>query len=164
MALDPIPTSFQSDGNWTITYVPNAGNPLSAAILNAGTAYDVTYGLTSDGFNYGVTQDEVPDNRLTLKQGLSAAGRTKETLSLKFVDSSDAGSPAVLFTEGLRGYLVIRRAVANGTAYAAAQKVDVLDVEFGKQAPDAPTENGIDTITQATFFKGATQRKVSVIA
>lgn len=164
MALDPIPTSFQSDGNWTITYVPSGSNPLSAAILNGGTAKDVTYGLTSDGFTYGVTQAEVVDKRLTLQQDLSAPGKTKETLTLKYVDTTDAGSPAVLFTENLRGFLVIRRQVANGTAYAAAQIVDVVDVQFGKQAPDAPTENGLDTITQQTYFKSATQRKATVVA
>jgi hypothetical protein len=164
MALDPIPTSFQSDGLHTITYVPAASNPLSAAILNGGTAKDVTYGLTADGFNYAVTQAEVPDKRYTLQQDLSAPGKTKETLVLRYVDTTDAGSPAVTFTEGLRGYLVVRRQVANGTAYAAAQIVDVLDVQFGKQSPDAPSENGLDTITQGTYFKSATQRKATVVA
>lgn len=163
MALDPIPTSYQSDGLWTITYVPAAANPLSAAILNGGTAKDVTYGFTPDGFNYAVTQTEVVDKRLTLQQDLSAPGKTTETLSVKYVDTADATSPAVIFTEGLRGFLVIRRQVANGTAYAAAQIVDVLDVQFGKQTPDAPTENGIDTITQGTYFKSATQRKAVVV-
>lgn len=164
MALDPIPTSFQSDGMHTITYVPAASNPLSAAILNGGTAKDVTYGLTADGFTYAVTQATVEDKRYTLQQDLSAPGKTTETLVLKMPDTTDAGSPAVLFTEGLRGYLVIRRQVANGTAYAAAQVVDVLDVVFGKQSPDAPTENGLDTMTQTTFFKSATQRKAVVVA
>jgi len=165
MALDPIPTSFQSDGNWTITYVPAASNPLSAAILNGATAKDVTYGLTADGFNYAITQAEVEDKRLTLQQDLSAPGKTKETLTLKYVDTTDADAPATLFTEGLRGYLVVRRGIANGTAYTATtHKVDVLDVVFGKQIPDAPTENGLDTITQGTFFKSATQRKATVVA
>lgn len=164
MALDPIPTSFQSDGFWTITYVPAGSNPLSAAILNGGTAYDVTYGLTSDGFAYAVSQASVPDKRLTLQQDLSAPGKTTETLTLKYPDTTDAGSPAVLFTENLRGFLVVRRGIANGTAYAVAQKIDVLDVVFGKPVPDAPTENGIDVITQGTFFKSATQRKAIVVA
>lgn len=164
MALDPIPTSFQSDGFWTITYVIAAANPLSAAILNAGTSYDVTYGFTADGFNYSVTQAEVADKRLTLQQDLSAPGKTKETLTLKYVDGTTAGSPPVLFVENLRGFLVIRRGIANGTVYTIGDKVDVIDVVFGKQAPDAPTENGLDTITQGTFFKAATLRKSTVIA
>ena len=48
--LDPIPVSFQSDGQWTVTWVPASSNPLSAAILNGATAKDITYGLSGDGF------------------------------------------------------------------------------------------------------------------
>lgn len=164
MALDPIPASFQSDGLWTITYVPSGSNPLSAAILNGGTAKDVTYSLTSDGFNYGVTQAEVPDKRLTLVQDLSAPGKTTETLTLKYVDSTDAASAAVLFTAGLLGFFVVRRHIANGTVYAIADVVDVITFQLGVQAPDAPTENGLDTITQGVYFKTATQRKATVAA
>jgi hypothetical protein len=120
MALDPIPTSFQSDGNWTVTYVPTGSNPLSAAILNGATAKDVTYGLTSDGFAYAVSQASVDDKRLTLVQDLSRPGKTTETLTIKYVDSTDADSAAVLFTAGLTGYFVIRRGVANGTAYSTS--------------------------------------------
>lgn len=82
MPIDPIPTSFQSDGNWTVTYVPTGSNPLSAAVLNGATAKDVTYGFTPDGFNYTVTQNEIEDKRLTLQQILSAPGNTKEALTL----------------------------------------------------------------------------------
>jgi hypothetical protein len=164
MALDPIPSSFQSDGQWTITYVPSGSNPLSAAILNGGTAKDVTYNFTGDGFTYAVSQAEVPDNRLTLVQSLTRPGKTSETLSIKYVDSTDVASLAVLFTPGLAGFLVIRRGVTNGTAYAAAQIVDVLTFVLGVQAPDAPTENGLDTITQGVYLTAATQRKVPVVA
>jgi len=162
--LDPIPSSFQSDGLWTITYVPTGSNPLSAAILNGASAKDVTYNFTSDGFNYAVSQAEVPDARLTLTQSLTRPGKTSETLSVKYIDSTDAASLAVLFTPNLAGFLVIRRGIANGTAYAAAQIVDVLTFQLGVQAPDAPTENGIDTITQGVYLTSATQRKAVVVA
>jgi hypothetical protein len=164
MALDPIPASWQSDGKWTITYVPTASNPLSAAILNGGTAKDVTYSFTPDGFNYGVTQAVVEDKRLTLVQDLSRPGKKTETLELKYVDSTDAGSAAVLFTELSTGYLVIRRQVDNGTAYAVAQVVDVITYQVGAQRPEAPTENGLDLISQTVFFTSATQRKAVVVA
>lgn len=168
--LDPIPVSFQSDGLWTVTWVVSGSNPLSAAILNAGTSYDITYGLSGDGFTYAVSQDEVTDSRLTLVQSLSRPGRTKETLTIKYPDSTDAASPAVLFaanaTTGVypNGFLVIRRGVPNGTAYATGQKVDVLTVQFGVQAPDAPAENGLDTVTQGAYVTSATQRKAVVVA
>jgi hypothetical protein len=168
--LDPIPASFQSDGLWTVTYVPTGSNPLSAAILNGSSAKDITYGLTADGFTYAVTQAEVPDPRLTLVQSLTRPGKTTETLSIKYPDSIDANSPAVLFapdsTTGayLSGFLVVRRGVQNGTAYAVGQKVDVITFQLGVQAPDAPAENGIDTITQGVYITSATQRKATVVA
>lgn len=164
MALDPIPASFQSDGLWTVTYVPTGSNPLSAAILNGSGAKDVTYGLTSDGFTYAVSQASVDDKRLTLVQDLSRPGKTTETLSIKYVDSTDAASPAVLFTSGLSGFFVIRRGIANGTAYTTGQIVDVITFTLGAQAPDAPAENGLDTITQGVYITSATQRKVPVVA
>lgn len=164
MALDPIPASFQSDGLWTITYVPTGSNPLSAAILNGASAKDVTYNFTADGFTYGVTQTEVADGRLTLVQSLTRPGKTAETLSVKYVDSVDPASLAVTFTPGLTGFLVIRRGVQNGTAYAVGQIVDVLTFQLGVQAPDAPAENGIDTINQGVYLVSATQRKVLVVA
>jgi len=164
MALDPIPTSFQSDGKWTITYVPTGANPLSAAILNGGTAKDVTYSFTSDGFNYGVTQAVVEDKRLTLVQDLSRPGKTTESLELRYVDTTDATSAAVLLQPGLAGFFVIRRQVDNGTAYAAAQIVDVISFVLGVQRPEAPTENGLDTIAQTSYFTSATQRKAVVVA
>ena len=170
MALDPIPASFQSDGLWTVTYVPTGSNPLSAAILNGATAKDITYGLTGDGFTYAVSQAEVTDSRLTLQQSLSRPGRVTETLSIKYVDTTDTAAPAVLFapdsTTGVypAGFLVVRRGVANGTAYATGQKVDVLTVQFGVQAPDAPAENGLDTVTQGVYLTASTQRKATVVA
>jgi hypothetical protein len=168
MALDPIPTSFQSDGLWTVTYVPTGSNPLSAAILNGSSAKDITYNLTSDGFTYAVTQATVDDKRLTLVQDLSRPGKTTETLSIKYVDSKDAASLAVLFAPVsgvyLAGFFVIRRGVANGTAYATGDIVDVITFQLGVQAPDAPAENGLDTITQGVYITSATQRKVPVVA
>jgi hypothetical protein len=170
MALDPIPASFQSDGNWTVTWVPTGSNPLSVAILNGNTAYDVTYGFTADGFTYGISQDTVEDKRLTLVQNLSRPGRISETLTIKYPYSSDAGSPAVLFAptggslNGPAGYLVVRRGVANGTAYATTQKADVITVQLGVPVPDAPTENGVDTITQGAFITSATQRAATLVA
>jgi len=164
MAIDPIPSSWQSDGNWTITYVPTGSNPLSVAILNGATAKDVTYSFTPDGFNYGVTQATIEDKRLTLTQDLSRPGKTTETLELKYVDSADATSAAALFTPGLAGFFVVRRQVANGTAYSIGQTPDVISFVLGVQRPEAPTENGLDLLSQTVFFTSVTQRKVTLVA
>lgn len=164
MALDPIPASYQSDGNWTITYVPDGSNAKSIAILNGSSAKDVTYSFTPDGFNYGINEAEVTDGRLTLKQVLSRAGKVTETLEIKYVDTDDADSAAVLFTEGLIGKFVVRRRVANGTAYTVSHKADIISFQLGKQRPNAPTENGVDTISQKVYFVSATEPKATLVA
>jgi len=164
MALDPIPASYQSDGNWTITYVPTGANAKSVAILNGGTAKDVTYSFTPDGFNYGITEATVTDGRLTLVQILSRPGKVTETLELKYVDTDDAASAAVLLTPSLTGQFAVRRKVANGTAYATTQKADIITFVLGVQRPDAPTENGVDTISQTVYFTSATERAATLVA
>jgi hypothetical protein len=162
MALDTVPTSSQSDGRWKIAFVPIADDPLSAADVITGD--DVTYGFTADGFDWQITETLTEDKRLTLDQNLSAPGRSTETLNLRYVDSTTAGSPAVEFTNGLEGYFVVRRGIANATEWAASQIVDVITVRLGKQRPDAPVENGVDTISQQAAVTDVTQQKVTLAA
>lgn len=164
MALESVPVSSQSDGRWKITYVPTASNPLSVAILNGATAKPVTYGLTSDGFNWTLSQAEVPDKRLTLVQDLSRPGKTTETLEVKYVASSTVDSPAVLFVAGFAGQLVVRRGVDNATTHTVAQVVDVITFIAGAQRPDAPTENGLDTISQTLYITAPTVRGGVLVA
>jgi hypothetical protein len=162
MALDTVPTSSQSDGRWKIAFVAIGDDPLSAADVIA--ADDVTYSFTADGFDWQITETLTEDKRLTLDQNLSAPGRSTETLNLRYVDSTTAGSPAVEFTNGLEGYFVVRRGIANATEWAASQIVDVITVRLGKQRPDAPVENGVDTISQQAAVTDVTQQKVTLAA
>lgn len=164
MALDPIPASWQSDGNWTITYIPTGSNPLSVAILNGATAKDLTYSFTPDGFNYSTAETEVPDKRLTLIQDLSRPGKTKDSLELKYVDSDDAASAATLLVPGLAGFFVVRRKVANGAVYAIGQKPDVITFVLGAQRIQPPTENGLDVYAQTVYFTSVTQPKATLVA
>lgn len=162
MALDPVPASSQSDGRWKIAFVASGDDPLSVADLIA--ADDVTYSFTADGFDWQITETLTEDKRLTLDQNLSAPGRSTETLNLRYVDSTDAASAAVLFPNGTEGFFVVRRGIPNATEWTIAQKVDVITVRLGKQRPDAPTENGVDTISQQAAVTDVTQQKVTLAA
>lgn len=164
MALDPVPASSQSDGRWKIAYLPTASNPLSVAALNGGTSKAMTYSFTADGFNYGITQASVPDKRLTLVQDLSRPGKTTETLETKYVDSADANSAAVLLPAGTTGQFIVRRGTDNATAWTIGQKVDVITFISGAQRPDAPTENGLDTISQTQYITAPTVRQGVLVA
>lgn len=164
MALETTPASVQSDGKWRVTYVPSASNALSAAILNGGTAKPLTYGFTADGFNYTVTQATVEDKRLTLIQDLSRPGKVTETLEVKYVASTTAGSADVTLVAGLEGQLNIRRAVDNATIATVAQIADVVTFVAGAKRPDAPVENGVDTISQTLYITAPTVRGGVIVA
>lgn len=161
MPLDSVPQSSQSDGRWKIAFVPT-GNALSVAILNAAT--NVTYSFTPDGFAWDTSQATVEDKRLTLTQDLSRPGKTTETLDLKYVDSADVASASALFLAGVEGKFVVRRGIANETAWTVGQKVDVISFIAGAQRPDAPTENGLDTQSQQCFITAPTVRKGVLVA
>ncbi|RFA14557.1 hypothetical protein B7R21_06320 [Subtercola boreus] len=164
MALETAPASSQSDGRWRITSVPLGANALSVAILNGGTAKAETYSFTPDGFNWATAQATVPDKRLTLKQDLSRPGKTTETLELKYVASTDANSAAQTLTEGSTGQFNVRRGVPNETTYAVGQTADVITYILGAQRPDAPTENGLDTISQTAYITAPTVRGGTIVA
>lgn len=164
MALENVPASTQSDGKWRITDVPLGSNALSVAILNGGTAKPLTYSFTPDGFNYAISQATVADPRLTLIQDLTRPGKTSETLEVKYVASTDTGSADFILTEGKTGQLNVRRGVDNATVATVAQKADVITYVAGAKRPDAPTENGIDTISQTLYITAPTVRGGTLVA
>lgn len=156
MAIENVPQSVQSDGKWRITTVPPGGNAKSVALLNGATAKPITYGLTADGFARDISQANVEDKRLTLIADLSRPGRVTETVSLKAVVSPDADSAdailSALAASGAETQLVVRTAVGNEVVHAVGQKADILHGVVGKRRPDAPVENGVDTV-QFTFHQ-----------
>jgi hypothetical protein len=83
MALEATPASVATDGNLRITFVDDASNPLSVAALNGGD--DITYSLTPSGFTHGITENNIDDPRLTLKQIFNRPGTSTETLALQYI-------------------------------------------------------------------------------
>ena len=162
--IDPVAQSSQSDGRWKIAFVPKASNPLSVAVLKGATARNLTYSFTPDGFQLSRSQATVNDPRLTLIQILSRPGKVTETLELKYVASSDADSADAVLTDGLEGYFVIRRGTDNATDWTIAQKVDVITFVLGVRRPDAPVENGVDTVSRTAFISAVTQSQAALIA
>ena len=164
MPAETAPVSSASDGRWAIWNVPTGSNAASAAILNGGTSKKLTYSFTSDGFNYNITQAEVEDKRLTLDQDLTRPGRKKETLEVKYVDSTDVNSADAVLTEGATGQLAIRRGTSNATNATIGDKIDIITYQAGAKRPDAPVENGVDTVSQTLYITAVTQRDVTVVA
>jgi hypothetical protein len=161
MALEATPASVATDGNLRITFVDDASNPLSVAALASGD--DITYSLTPSGFTHGITENNIDDPRLTLKQIFNRPGTSTETLALQYIwgDADDVAYSVL--TEGTKGFLVVRYATPNATAYATGQKVDVLTVLAGKQRRDAPTANGLFTISQNLYITDVTKNDQTLV-
>lgn len=165
MAAETVPASVNTDGNFTLWWIPGTtGNPLSKAVIEAGTSKLITYSLTGDGWSHGTDETVFEDPRLTLAQVLQDLGRVTDTLELKYVfgDAGDVAKAAL--TPGTRGWFVARYAKPNDTTVTVGDKLDVLPVKLGVQRKVAPTANGVFTIIQKAVLKGVVIRDVVAVA
>jgi len=164
LALENVPASIAADGNFRITAVPSGSNALSVAILIGVTAVPLTYSFTPGGFNRNITENSVDDPRLTLKQVLSRPGTFTEVYEVQYVDSTDTKSAAVNLTEGSAWSLNLRYGVDNAVVPTVAQKADVASIVCGKQRRDAPTANGLQTISQTLYVTAPTVTGGTLVA
>jgi hypothetical protein len=110
------------------------GTALTAVAATAGD--DITCYFTSDGFNRALNQAAVTDDRLCSTQSGEDPGRYNETLDVTYIWDQQNVVPAenlayTTLVPGTRKFLVVRYAMPYTTAYAAAQKVDVIAITPG---------------------------------
>jgi hypothetical protein len=158
MAAEAVPQSVNWDDNLRITWTAEAEDPKSAADLLAGV--DLTYSLKS--LTRTINEARIEDPRLTLKQILERPGKVTEQVEVQYVFGDDGDVAAATLVQGTKGHLTLRYSIPNSTAWTAAQIVDVITVECGKQRKDSPVENGVQTITQTLFVVDATDDDVAV--
>lgn len=163
MAASEVPTGQASDGYGLVLWVPTIADPTEPTVaeLTAGTVVDITYSLVGDGFRRDTTENEITVNRYTLKEQLGLPGTTVNTLELQYVTGSPADEE---LTPGLQGFIVQRLGIANETAIAAAQTVDVLPVITGIQRKVAPTTNTELQKVQKMFIRAQVLDDVAVVA
>lgn len=160
MAAEAVPQSVNWDDNLRITWTAQAEDAKSAADLTAGV--DLTYSLKT--LTRTINEARIEDPRLTLKQILERPGKVTEQVEVQYVFGDAADVAAATLVQGTKGHLTLRYSVPNATAWAAAQIVDVITVECGKQRKDSPVENGVQTITQTLFVIDTTEDDVALIA
>lgn len=162
------PPAVDQTGNLTIWFVPTIADvaaPKASTEIGAAGAFRITYSLTTDGWDWDVSQVKNPDDRLTLKQPLESLGTAVTALkTVKYVESSVAGSANVVLTEGLSGYFVERAGVPNSTLAAAGQKVRVIPVTLGRQQPGPRTGAGKFTVLQEVAVSGIVGAPVALAA
>ena len=146
------PSAVDQTGNLTIWAI--AGRTISqsspsAALLGGSTCFRITYSFTPSGWTLTAPQELLPDERLTSLQDRQSLGKITPALAdLGYVDSSDAGSAAVVLAAGGLFQLIERRNVAQTVLAASAQKVRVINVNLGAQAPGPTAGDGKFTYTQ----------------
>jgi hypothetical protein len=162
-----VPPAVDQTDNTTIVWVPTIADvtaPKAATEVKNAASKRLTYSFTTDGWNITGDQDTTTDDRLTLNAVLQAFGKTTYNGTLKYVDSTDTGSAAVVLVEGLLGYFVERRGMPNKTDFAAAQMVIVYQVTLGKQIRSQIDGNGKFTITQKVIITGVVKAPVALAA
>ncbi|WP_223690110.1 phage tail tube protein [Leifsonia poae] len=164
-SIVPPPAADQTD-NLTIWWVPSIADVLAPKVTEIGGtgAFRVTYSFTNDGWSIAGSQTKTKDERLTLKQPLESLGATDVALNtLKYVESSQAGSANVVLLEGTAGFFVERRGIPNKTLAAAAQKVRVIPAILGAQLPGPTDGTGKFTIVQETALTGLLGLPVALV-
>lgn len=167
MALETVPAGQVSDGHGLVLFVPTIANPAAPTVaeLTAGTVKQITYSITGDGYNHTTTVNTVTANRLTLAQALQYDGTVTDDLEITFAYTNTAGDVVRLaLAQGTTGYIVERWAVANETAIAAADIVDVIPIKASIQRKNPPATNTELTRTQKLNVTGTVQRDVAVAA
>ena len=137
------------DGNLRASWVPiiaNLGAP-TVAELTAGVALESR--LTPDGLNISFDTSMIDNSALASTYDTEQVGRSKVTTTLKYKAGAAGTTDAVRDALSFRavGYLVVRRGLDSGLAFAAAQKVEVYPSQCGRPNPDVPAPNTIQTVT-----------------
>ena len=147
------PSAIDQTGNLTIWAI--AGRTISqsspsAALLGGSTCFRLTYSFTTAGWSLTAPQALLTDERLTSVQDRQSLGKVTPAIAdLVYVDSSESGSAAVVLAAGGLFQFIERRNVAQTVLAATAQKVRVINVNLGLQAPGPTDGTGKFTYTQA---------------
>lgn len=135
-----------------VHWVPGAAGIASMAAptvaeIDAGT--DLSCFLTKDGLNPGGNTNKVDGAALCSRVDGQTIGSVGYDASLKlFRDNAVGGDDAWdLANWGDLGFLVVRRGVLHGTAFAAAQNVEVYQAQMGEPVPAPSAAN-----TNQTFM------------
>lgn len=131
------------DGKTRVAYVAAISNNAAPTVaeLNAGILLQQT--MRPDGLiGFEAETADVDNSSLASEFDTVTVGRDSFSgtmLRLK----KQTGTDTIYDTlqKGVTGYIVVRRYVAQGTAWAASQKVNVYPVTFGRERELAPEAN-----------------------
>ncbi len=148
------------DGNTKITWCPTIASiaaPKAGTELSGASIVDLQDYITPDGVNLGMSEGVVDASVLSSIAEYESPGRYK--ISLDFTCQRDdiaANDKAwTTLVRAARGFIVIRRNAAAGTAYAIGDVVEVYTMTVGKRQMQKPAKNSLATFMVHLYASGA---------
>lgn len=136
MAVVPIDGMVRV--SW-LTACSNVAAPTTTE-LNNGTAIEGY--ITPDGLDIGVATGKVNTSNLGSTFTTRRAGRKEVDIKLKMHHDGTSDVAFNLVPYRTAGFLAVRRGIAKGTAWTAAQVVGVYPVESGEAQEEKPAPDG----------------------
>ncbi len=137
---------ISSDGRTRVAWVPTIANIAAPTTteLNAGMLLQTT--LTADGLNgFNPETADVDTSSLASTFNTSVNGRTSFSgTMLRLKKQSGTDTIFTTLTRDTAGYVVIRRSIAEGTAWASAQAVEVYPALCGEVSRMNPEPNTVE--------------------
>lgn len=138
-------TDIVVDGNTRVAYVASISsqNAPTTTELNAGILLQSV--MTPDGLmGFEPSTADVDNSALNSTFDTKTIGRDSFSgTKLIFKKQASGDTAYTTLTRGTTGYVVVRRDIDNGTAWASSQAVEVYPVVFGQTRRLAPTANTV---------------------
>lgn len=143
---------FLSDGTTRVYYVASIANQNAPTTteLNGGIALQSL--ITADGLDgLEASTADVPTTALNSLFDTVTIGRDSYSNTVLTLKKQASGDTAfTTFTRGTTGYLCVRRDIAETTAWASSQALEVYPIIFGQRIRMKPESNTV-TRWQAPF-------------
>lgn len=135
-----------ADGNVRVSYVAAISSQAAPTTteLNAGIQLQST--LTPDGLvGFEATTAEVDNSALNATFDTKTIGRDSYSGTMLRFKKQTVGSDTIrtTLTRGTTGYIVIRRGIAETTAWASTQQIEVYPIICGRRKEITPTANSV---------------------
>lgn len=141
--------------------IANIAGPTTTE-LNAGILLQTV--ITADGLmGYEATTAEVPTNSLASTFNTKTIGRddfSGTALRLKKQTSGDTAYTTL--TRGTSGFIVIRRDIAEGIAWASSQAVEVYPITCGQSKFLPPEENSVRKYEVPTMITSSPNLRATI--
>ncbi|HEY9414794.1 MAG TPA: hypothetical protein VIQ30_08565 [Pseudonocardia sp.] len=137
-----------ADGNVRVAFVPTIANIASPTTteLNAVGSLLLQNTLTADGLmGFEATTAEVDTTSLASTFNTKGIGRDDYSSTGLRLKKQTVGADTIrtTLTRGTTGYIVIRRGIAETTAWASTQQVEVYPIICGRRKELSPEANTV---------------------